>query len=192
MTDIDLWDREAKTFDEAADHGLADPDCREAWRSLLLEHLPAAPATVADLGCGTGTLALLLAEEGYAVTGVDFSPEMVRLAREKAGHVATFLEADAAAPPLDAAAYDVVLSRHVLWAMDSPAAALDRWIALLRRGGRLVLVEGSWSTGAGLTAEETIGLVDAAGYRPQLRRLPYPVFWGREITDDRYLVVGTS
>jgi SAM-dependent methyltransferase len=192
MTDIDLWDREAKTFDEAADHGLADPDCREAWRSLLLEHLPAAPATVADLGCGTGTLALLLAEEGYAVTGVDFSPEMVRLAREKAGHVATFHEADAAAPPLDAAAYDVVLSRHVLWAMDSPAAALDRWIALLRRGGRLVLVEGSWSTGAGLTAEETIGLVDAAGYRPQLRRLPDPVFWGREITDDRYLVVGTS
>jgi SAM-dependent methyltransferase len=152
MTDIDLWDREAKTFDEAADHGLADPDCREAWRSLLLEHLPAAPATVADLGCGTGTLALLLAEEGYAVTGVDFSPEMVRLAREKAGHVATFLEADAAAPPLDAAAYDVVLSRHVLWAMDSPAAALDRWIALLRPAGRLVLVEGSWSTGAGLTA----------------------------------------
>jgi SAM-dependent methyltransferase len=192
MTDIDLWDREAKTFDEAADHGLADPDCREAWRSLLLDHLPAAPATVADLGCGTGTLALLLAEEGYAVTGVDFSPEMVRLAREKAGHVATFHEADAAAPPLDAAAYDVVLSRHVLWAMDSPAAALDRWIALLRRGGRLVLVEGSWSTGAGLTAEETIGLVDAAGYRPQLRRLPDPVFWGREITDDRYLVVGTS
>jgi SAM-dependent methyltransferase len=192
MTDIDLWDREAKTFDEAADHGLADPDCREAWRSLLLEHLPAAPATVADLGCGTGTLALLLAEEGYAVTGVDFSPEMVRLAREKAGHVATFHEADAAAPPLDAAAYDVVLSRHVLWAMDSPAAALDRWIALLRPAGRLVLVEGSWSTGAGLTAEETIGLVDAAGYRPQLRRLPDPVFWGREITDDRYLVVGTS
>jgi SAM-dependent methyltransferase len=192
MTDIDLWDREAKTFDEAADHGLADPDCREAWRSLLLEHLPEAPATVADLGCGTGTLALLLAEEGYAVTGVDFSPEMVRLAREKAGHVATFHEADAAAPPLDAAAYDVVLSRHVLWTMPSPAAALDRWIALLRPGGRLLLVEGSWSTGAGLIAEDTVALVGATGYRAQLRRMPDPVFWGREITDDRYLVFGTS
>src|SRR5687768_4542510 len=64
MSDSDLWDREAQTFDEAADHGLADPDCREAWRSLLLEHLPPAPARVADLGCGTGTLALLLAEVG--------------------------------------------------------------------------------------------------------------------------------
>ena len=192
MSDIDLWDREARTFDEAADHGLADPECRAAWRSLLLEHLPAAPARIADLGCGTGTLALLLADEGYAVDGVDFSPEMVRLARAKAGHVATFHEADAAAPPLDPAAYDVVLSRHVLWAMPSPAAALARWTRLLRPGGRLLLVEGSWSTGAGLTAEDTVGLVAAAGYRPQLRRMPEPVFWGREITDDRYLVVGTS
>jgi SAM-dependent methyltransferase len=192
MSDSDLWDREAQAFDEAADHGLADPDCREAWRSLLLEHLPPAPATVADLGCGTGTLALLLAEEAYAVDGVDFSPEMVRLARAKAGHVATFHEADAAAPQLDPATYDVVLSRHVLWAMPSPAAALDRWIALLRPGGRLLLVEGSWSTGAGLTAEQTVSLVEAACYRALLRRMPEPVFWGREITDDRYLVVGTS
>ncbi len=192
MSDVDLWDREARTFDEAADHGLADPECRAAWRSLLLEHLPAAPARIADLGCGTGTLALLLADEGYAVDGVDFSPEMVRLARAKAGHVATFHEADAAAPPLDPAAYDVVLSRHVLWAMPSPAAALARWTRLLRPGGRLLLVEGSWSTGAGLTAEDTVGLVAAAGYQPQLRRMPEPVFWGREITDDRYLVVGTS
>ncbi len=192
MSDIDLWDREAQTFDEAADHGLADSACREAWRSLLLEHLPPAPATVADLGCGTGTLALLLAEEGYAVDGVDFSPEMVRLARAKAGQVATFHEADAAAPPLSPAAYDVVLSRHVLWAMPSPAAALERWIALLRPAGRLLLVEGSWSTGAGLTAEETVELVAATGYRPQLRRMPEPVFWGRDITDDRYLVVATA
>jgi SAM-dependent methyltransferase len=33
--------------------------------------LPPAPATVADLGCGTGTLSLLLAEQGYAVDGED-------------------------------------------------------------------------------------------------------------------------
>jgi SAM-dependent methyltransferase len=85
----------------------------------------------------------------------------------------------------------VVLSRHVLWAMPSPAAALDRWIALLRPGGRLLLVEGRWSTGAGLTAEETVALVEAAGYEARLRRMPEPVFWGREITDDRYLVFGT-
>jgi len=191
VSDIETWDREAETFDEAADHGLADPECRAAWRALLLEHLPSAPARVADLGCGTGTLALLLAEEGYAVEGVDFSPEMVRRAHDKAGHVATFVEGDAAEPPLAVASYDVVLSRHVLWAMPSPAAALERWIALLAPAGRLLLVEGNWSTGAGLSAEQTVALVRGTGRGAELRRLPEPVYWGRAIDDDRYLVTST-
>jgi SAM-dependent methyltransferase len=192
VSDIDLWDAEAVTFDEAADHGLADPACRAAWRDLLLEHLPETPARVADLGCGTGTLSLLLAEEGYAVDGVDFSPAMVRRAQAKAGQVATFTVGDAAEPPLANAAYDVVLSRHVLWAMPSPAAALDRWLALLRPGGRLLLVEGNWSTGAGLSARETVALVEATGREAVLRPLPEAVFWGRDISDDRYLVAATA
>ena len=49
---------------------------------MLLEHLPPAPARVADLGCGTGTLSVLLAEEGYRVDGLDLSPAMVALAEE--------------------------------------------------------------------------------------------------------------
>ena len=187
--EITLWDREAETFDEAADHGLADPACRAAWRELLLGVLPPAPAQVADLGCGTGTLSLLLAEERYEVTGVDFSPAMVSRARAKAGHAATFHEGDAADPPLEPAAYDVVLCRHVLWALPSPAAALARWVRLLTPGGRLVLVEGRWSTNAGLTADQAVGLMRDAGLEPELRPLPEPVYWGREIDDERYLVV---
>lgn len=187
--DIQTWDAEAETFDEEADHGLADPVCREAWRELLTGVLPPPPARIADLGCGTGTLSLLLAEEGHAVTGVDFSPAMVERARAKAGHVAAFHEGDAAAPPLADGAYDVVLSRHVLWALPDRATALERWIRLLAPGGRLVLVEGSWSTGAGLTAQQTVELMRGRGRGAQLRRLPEAVLWGREITDERYLVV---
>jgi 2-polyprenyl-3-methyl-5-hydroxy-6-metoxy-1,4-benzoquinol methylase len=72
-----VWDAEAATFDDEPDHGLRDPATRQAWRDLLLAHLPPAPARVADLGCGTGTLSVLLAEEGYSVSGIDLSPEMV-------------------------------------------------------------------------------------------------------------------
>jgi len=190
---IELWDDEAVTFDEAADHGLRDPAVRAAWRKLLLSVVPPAPARIADLGCGTGTLTLLLAAEGYAVDGVDFSPEMIRRARAKepVGRV-TFTEADADDPPLEPGVYDVVLCRHVLWAMPDPAVTLRRWIDLLGPGGRVVLVEGNWSTGAGLSAARTVELVEATGREAELRMLPEATYWGREIDDERYLVVSPS
>src|SRR6188508_3084888 len=148
------WDAEAARFDDEADHGLHDPLVRDAWRTLLVSVLPSIPSRVADLGCGTGFLAQLVAEEGHRVDGVDFSPEMVRRASAKAGSYpgTAFVVGDAADPPLTEAAYAVVLCRHVLWALPDPASALTRWVRLLAPDGRLVLIEGSWSTGAGLTA----------------------------------------
>ena len=194
MTDaVAAWDAEAADYDAPTDHGLLDPDVRAAWRRLLLGLLPAAPARVAEMGCGTGTLTVLLADEGYAVDGVDFSPEMLRRAEVKAEgrEQVRFVEGDASRPPLDDAGYDVVLSRHVLWAMSDPADALRRWAGLLRPGGRLVLVEGLWSNGAGLRAEQTVDLVEGLGRHAELARLSDPSYWGREIDDDRYAVLGT-
>ena len=188
--DIALWDAEAEAFDEAADHGLRDPGVRAAWRSLLVSLVPAPPARVADLGCGTGTLSLLLADEGHSVDGVDFSPAMVTRARAKGEgrRDVRFVVGDAAAPALDRAAYDVVLCRHVLWALPDPTAALRRWVDLLAPGGRLVLVEGRWFNGAGLSAAETVRLVEATGRPAELTLLSEPAYWGREITDERYAV----
>ena len=50
MTEPAYWDSQAATFDHEADHGLRDPQVADAWRRLLLAHLPAAPAAVADIG----------------------------------------------------------------------------------------------------------------------------------------------
>lgn len=80
----DYWDEQASTFDDSADHGLRDPAVRAAWQNLLLPQLPAPPARAVDLGCGTGTLSLLLAKAGLQVQGLDFSPAMVQQARTKA------------------------------------------------------------------------------------------------------------
>ncbi len=115
MSTPQSWDAEAPRFDDEVDHGLRDPRARAAWRELLLGVLPPAPAWVADLGCGTGTLSLLLAEQGYTVDGLDFSPRMITRAQAKAGDRARFRLGDAADPDLPAGEYDVVLSRHVLW-----------------------------------------------------------------------------
>ena len=194
--DPSLWDAEAPAFDEAPDHGLLDPEVRAVWRELLLTVLPPAPADVVDLGCGTATLALLLAEEGYALDALDFSPAMVRLASAKVGgapgrvrELVTVREGDAADPGLAPASVDVVLCRHVLWALPDPALAVRRWVGALRPGGRVVLVEGDWSTGAGLTARRCAEIVGESCSRVEVRHLPDRRLWGREITDERYVVV---
>ena len=195
-SDPSLWDAEAPAFDEAPDHGLLDPHGRAAWRDLLLGVLPPAPADVVDLGCGTATLALLLAEQGYAVDALDFSPAMVRLASAKVAgtpsrvqDLVTVREGDAATPGLAPASVDVVLCRHVLWALPDPALVVRRWVSALRPGGRLVLVEGNWSTGAGLTARRCAEIVGESCGRVEVWHLPDPRLWGRAVTDERYLVV---
>ncbi|MGA8045516.1 MAG: methyltransferase domain-containing protein [Dermatophilaceae bacterium] len=167
---------------------MSAPEVREAWRELLLSVLPAPPARVADLGCGTGTLTRLLTDQGYTVDGLDFSTAMIERARLKVPE-ARFVVGDAATPELPGEDYHVVLSRHVLWAMNDPQAAFAKWVGLLKPGGVVVLIEGHWSTGAGLTAEQTRTIVLSARQELRVVSLPEEIYWGKAITDERYLAV---
>lgn len=188
---IEFWDAQAATFDDQPDHALRDPRVRDAWARLLLPLVPE-HARIADLGCGTGSLSVLLAEAGHEVSGLDFSARMVGAAQAKAataGVAATFTTGDAAHPPYPAASFDVVLARHVLWALPDPAAAVREWVRLLRPDGILLLVEGQWSTGAGLTAAQTQELVRHHRTEAVVTRLDDEALWGKRIDDERYLVL---
>jgi SAM-dependent methyltransferase len=188
------WDEAAGTFDEAPDHGLRDPEIRAAWSGLLLEHLPPAPSTILDLGCGTGTLSVLLAELGYLVTALDSSLGMLQQAAAKARRAEVdvdFQLGDVVAPPVEGT-FDVLLCRHVLWSLPSPAEVLAQWRSMLRPGGRLILVEGLWSTGAGLTASDLRPMVELAVGETTLIRLTDPALWGGAIDDERYLLRATE
>ena len=50
---------------------------------FYIAELPNPPAAVLDIGCGTGTFALDLANRGYDVTAVDPAPNMIALAAQK-------------------------------------------------------------------------------------------------------------
>jgi SAM-dependent methyltransferase len=189
------WDAHAATFDDEPDHGLLDPDVRAAWADLLFPLLPPAPSSILDVGCGTGSLAVLLARAGYDVHGIDFSERMVAAAREKARAAGVEVRVevgDAQAPAAEAASYDVVVGRHILWALPDPSEAVRSWVALLRQPGVLLLVEGRWSTGAGLTAAECERLVRTHREELLTTGLHDPALWGRAITDERYLLVSRS
>jgi len=188
-----LWDQAAACFDQEPDHGLRDPDVRRAWTALLASLLPASPAAVLDIGCGTGSLSVVMAGLGHAVTGGDLSPAMIAQARAKAaaaGQAISFQVMDAAQPSLAPGQFDVVVCRHLLWALPEPAAVLRRWAALLRPAGRLVLIEGRWGTGAGLAASEILAALPATLSAQPVRDLSHEaVLWGRPVRDERYALV---
>ncbi|MFJ2958832.1 methyltransferase domain-containing protein [Streptomyces sp. NPDC087270] len=186
------WDAAADHFDDEPDHGLRDPDVRSAWATRLRSWLPATPSDVLDLGCGTGSLARLAAADGHRVTAVDRSERMVALARAKlSGTDARVVVGDASHPPVGGGGFDVVLVRHVLWALPDPGAVLRRWADLLRPGGRLVLVEGRWGRPpAGISAGILAELAAPLGGSTQVEQLGHDTaLWGQEVCDERYVAV---
>jgi ubiquinone/menaquinone biosynthesis C-methylase UbiE len=87
---------------------------------------------------------------------------------------------------------DVVLARHVTWALADPDDAIRKWLRVLRPGGRLVLVEGLWSTGAGMTAAHLDAIVRPIVADCETRALTDEALWGRAIDDERYVLVART
>ena len=97
--------------------------------------------SVLDVGCGTGTLACLLADRGVEVVGVDPAAASLKIARAKpgAGRV-RWLHGDAATLPelqVDLATMTANVS-HVILTDDDWSATLGGIHAALRPGGHLV------------------------------------------------------
>ena len=143
-------------------------------RSRATASLVAPRLRVADIGTGTGILALELAELGLDVVGLDLSAGMLETARQKWNAVQSdspgsveFREGDAHALPLDDASVDATFAHMVLHSLAEPAQAIDEMARVVRPGGRIVIVdflphEHTWM-------EQELGLV-WLGFAPELLR----------------------
>ena len=173
------WERRAPHFDEDFGHSIRTPAERAAWDRILDLVLPVRGALdTLDAGCGTGFLALELAARGHRVTAVDFAPAMLAEARRKAaqhGASIRFEEADAEQLAFAPGSFDLAISRHLLWTLPHPEAAIDEWIRVLRPGGRLVVVDGQFDVGA--PAESGGSARRSAEYAAVSGHLPF--FGGR-------------
>lgn len=68
----------AKVYDAIMDHSLYDQ-----WTAFSLRHFPKGKTKLLELACGTGIQSLRFAQEGFEVTGLDLSEEMLELARKR-------------------------------------------------------------------------------------------------------------
>ena len=101
---------------------------------------------VLDIATGTGHSALAAARGGAHVTGIDYVPALLEIARDRAAAErveATFVECPAEDLPFPDGAFDVVVSAiGVMFAADHQAAA-DEIARVTRPGGRIALA--SWT-----------------------------------------------
>jgi ubiquinone/menaquinone biosynthesis C-methylase UbiE len=143
-----FWSTVAPGYEDrgsnVAEHGT---DEYRRWLDAVDAVLPEPPADVLDLATGTGFLALVAAELGHRVTGIDLSTQMLSVAERTArarGLDVRFTCGDAVAPDGDAESVDVVTNRHLLWTLREPEKAMANWLRMLRPDGLVLSVDGFW------------------------------------------------
>lgn len=108
---------------------------------------------ILDVACGPGWLCEFLGRSGYDVTGIDISPDMIKIAEERIkavkfgpqkGHSLQikFLVGDAETTDLGSELYHAVLFYDSLHHFTEPLAVLERVLASLKSGGILYIQEG--------------------------------------------------
>jgi ubiquinone/menaquinone biosynthesis C-methylase UbiE/DNA-binding transcriptional ArsR family regulator len=119
-------------------------------RARATTHLVPPGLRVADVGTGTGILALELAALGLDVIGIDRSDAMLETARAKwaaladPGHGSGSVEfrtGDAHALPLDDASVDAALAHMVLHSLEEPESAIAEMARIVRPGGSVILID---------------------------------------------------
>jgi ubiquinone/menaquinone biosynthesis C-methylase UbiE len=152
------WNRRAPTFDSDFGHSIATADERAAWDRILgLITGGRFGLDALDVGCGTGFLSFELAACGHRATGIDFAVSMLDEARKKAaerGAAIRFERGDAENLPFAARGFDLVVSRHVLWTLPRPEAAVAEWVRVLRPGGRLAVIDSQFDTGVPISPSQ--------------------------------------
>lgn len=96
---------------------------------------------ILDVGTGTGFFAVLLAQAGHQVEGIDLTPAMLEEARSLAAQRnldIVFREMDAQALSYAEESFDVVLSRNLTWTLPEPEKAYREWFRVLKPGGWLL------------------------------------------------------
>jgi ubiquinone/menaquinone biosynthesis C-methylase UbiE/DNA-binding transcriptional ArsR family regulator len=141
----------------------------KSWKSLaeaLLRLMP--PVTVADLGAGEGSFALLLAQRAVRVIAVDTSARMIEVAREEAQRNGVknvdYRLGDMEELPIANAEVDVVFFSQSLHHALHPARALEEAARILTPGGRIVILDLAkhrYEEAREMYADEWLGFTEA-------------------------------
>jgi ubiquinone/menaquinone biosynthesis C-methylase UbiE len=123
-------------------------DQGSVWLKQITKHLPFRKTSkILDVGTGPGFFAIILAREGYDITAIDCTEDMLKKAQENAGSTAErirFMMMDAQNLHFEDSTFDAVISRNLTWNLENPDAAYKEWIRVLKKDGILLNFDANW------------------------------------------------
>jgi SAM-dependent methyltransferase len=128
------WERESSRWAAWARR----PDFDAYWRysPAFFELLPSPGRRTLEVGCGEGRVSRDLVKRGHRMTGVDVSQTLIRLAKN-ADEQSSYIRADAAALPLVAESFDLVVFYNSLMDFDEMELSVLEAARVLRHGGAM-------------------------------------------------------
>jgi SAM-dependent methyltransferase len=139
----DAYDLIEDEFNHQLDESLGPSDPDSLFEYVAKMGLPAGSVAV-DAGCGEGEYAIELADRfGFAVTGIDPVPRLVKEARLRAsaGRPVDFKIGSVENMPLATGSADLVWSRDVLSLIDDQEGAYREVHRVLKPGGRALIYQ---------------------------------------------------
>ena len=137
----DYWTQRSHDFGTVRKNELEN-EMGQRWLHEIERFLPEGRSLdILDVGTGTGFFAILLAEKGHRVEGIDLTPAMLEEARTLAKQRnldITFREMDAQNLAYPDGTFDVVISRNLTWTLPDPQRAYASWFRVLKPGGVLL------------------------------------------------------
>ena len=137
----DYWTQRSHDFGTVRKNELEN-EMGQRWLHEIERFLPEGRSlNILDVGTGTGFFAILLAEKGHRVEGIDLTPAMLEEARTLAKQRnldITFREMDAQNLEYPNDSFDVVISRNLTWTLPDPERAYASWFRVLKPGGVLL------------------------------------------------------
>lgn len=119
-----------------------------SWKNRLVRMAHCVPGQLAlDVCCGTGDIAQRLAQAGAKVTALDFSEEMLAVARKRNPQLSTsvlapeFIQGDAMNLPFADNAFDVVTVGYGLRNLSSWQTGLSEMLRVTKPGGRVLVLD---------------------------------------------------
>lgn len=144
---LNFWNESAESYSAGVRKELKNKNINDKWVQKILENAPRKKVLkILDIGTGPGFFTINFAKLGHDITGIDISPEMVRVATENAaseGLKCNFRVMNANTLEFPDETFDLIINRMVSWTLPDLFECYREWRRVLVPNGKIIVFDGN-------------------------------------------------